>query len=218
MEKFKIAMGFPMLATALWLLSLVSRHYGSVGVLWVGIFLLFVALAAWIWGEFVQRGSRRQGLAMGLSALFLGGGYLLTLESQLHWRHPPKLTAETIQNELGGIQWSPWSREDVAKARGAGSPVSVDFTADWCVPRQLDKKSSIEIEPVRRTLKATHAVTLLGDYTLVPDDITEELKRFDQAGVPLVLVYPRDATKPPIRLPSLLTPSIVLDALEEASR
>src|SRR6266542_395506 len=79
MEKFKISMGFPMLATALWLLSIVSRHYGSAGVLWVGIFLVFVALAAWIWGEFVQRGSRRQGLAMALSALFLGGGYLLTL-------------------------------------------------------------------------------------------------------------------------------------------
>ena len=40
----------------------------------------------------------------------------------------------------------------------------------------------------------------------------------DEGGVPLVLVYPRDASKPPIVLPEFLTPSIVLDALDQAAR
>ena len=219
MEKFKNAMGFPMLATALWLLSLVSRHYGTGGVLWIGIFLVFVALAAWIWGEFVQRGTKRRGLAMALSFLFLGGGYLLALEKQLQWRHPPKLAANGIQaNDPDGIQWAPWSRAAVDKARAEGRPVFVDFTADWCLICQANKKSSIEIDSVRKKLKEINAVALLGDYTLVPDDITEELKRFGKAGVPLVLVYPRDASKPPVELPSILTPSTVLDALGQAAK
>jgi thiol:disulfide interchange protein len=50
------------------------------------------------------------------------------------------------------------------------------------------------------------------------DDITEELKRFGKAGVPLVLVYPKDASKPPVELPSILTPAIVLNALDQAAR
>jgi thiol:disulfide interchange protein len=55
MEKFKIAMGFPMLATVVWLFNLAADDYGP-RVLWLGVFLVVVAFAAWIFGEFVQRG------------------------------------------------------------------------------------------------------------------------------------------------------------------
>jgi thiol:disulfide interchange protein len=218
MDKFKVAMGFPMLATALWLLSLVSRHYGTAGMLWVGIFLVFVAVAVWIWGEFVQRGTKRKGLAMVLSLLFLAGGYILTLERQLHWRNAPKLAAGGLANDPDGIQWIAWSRQALAKARAEGRPVFVDFTADWCLTCQANKKTSIEIDSVRKKLKEINAVALLGDYTLVPDDITEELKSFGRAAVPLVLVYSKDPAKPPVELPAILTPSIVLDALDQAAK
>jgi hypothetical protein len=33
-----------------------------------------------------------------------------------------------------------------------------------------------------------------------------------------VLVYPKDPAQPPIELPAVLTPSIVLDALDKAAR
>ncbi len=218
MERFKIAMGFPMIATAIWLLSIASRHYGTGGVLWIGIFLVFVALAAWTWGEFVQRGTKRKGLALVLSLGFLGGGYVLALETQLDWRHPPKNVGGVIENNPDGIQWTPWSRDAVAKARSEGRPVFVDFTADWCVTCQANKKTSIEIDSVRKKLQEINAVALLGDYTLVPQDITEELKLFGRAAVPLVLVYPKDASKPPVELPAILTPGIVLDALDNAAK
>ncbi len=220
MEKFKIAMGFPMLATAVWLaFDVGAAHFGK-KVFWLGVFLVTLALSAWIWGEFVQRGRKRKGLAAVVSLLVLAAGYGYALESELHWRSPAKLDAanNSLNNDPGGIQWQPWSAEAVAKARAEGRPVFVDFTADWCVTCQANKKTSIEIPSVRAKLKEINAVALLGDNTLVPDTITEELKRFDRAGVPLVLVYPRDASKPPIVLPELLTPRIVLDALERAAR
>src|SRR4029434_4111656 len=74
MERFKVAMGFPMLATAIWLFSLAITHYGK-AVVWLGVFLVLVSLAAWIFGEFVQRGRSRKGLAVILALLFLGFGY-----------------------------------------------------------------------------------------------------------------------------------------------
>ncbi len=223
MEKFKTAMGFPMLATALWLLSVLNRHYGADGILWVGMFLVFVSLSAWIWGEFVQRGSRRKGLAMALSLGFAIGGYALTLEGQLEWRNREKAAAKAaagggIVNQPGGIQWQKWSKAAVEAARSQGRPVFVEFTSATCINCKLNKRSSIEIDSTRAKLKAIDAVTLLGDWTLVPDDITEELQRFGRAGVPLVLVYPKDASKAPIVLPTLLTPAIVLDALEQAAK
>ena len=59
MEKFKIAMGFPMLATVVWLFNVAAGDYGA-NVFWLGVFLVLVAFAAWIFGEFVQRGRDRQ--------------------------------------------------------------------------------------------------------------------------------------------------------------
>jgi thiol:disulfide interchange protein DsbD len=95
--------------------------------------------------------------------------------------------------------------------------VLVDFTADWCVTCQANKKSSLEIASVRQKLKDLNAVALLGDYTREDPRIAEELKRYQRAGVPLVLVYPTDRAAEPMVLPSLLTPGIVLDALEKAA-
>src|SRR5262249_12658934 len=54
MERFKVAMGFPMLAAAVWLFSLVALHYGERS-WWLILFLVIVAVAAWTYGEFVQR-------------------------------------------------------------------------------------------------------------------------------------------------------------------
>jgi len=221
MEKFKIAMGFPMLATAAWLLSQTADHFGQSGPLWVGLFLVLLALAAWVYGEFHQRGSKRRGLAAIIAVIIALGSYAWALESQLHWRNPPAnvpgtQTAASATN--AGIAWQPWSAEAITKARAEGRPVLVDFTANWCLTCQLNKKTSIEIDSVRAKLKAINAVALLGDYTRKNPDITAELKRFERAGVPLVLVYPKDATQPPQLLPTLLTEGIVLEALDAAAK
>ena len=69
-----------------------------------------------------------------------------------------------------------------------------------------------------RSLKDLNAVAFIGDYTRTPDNITMELNRYARAGVPLVLVYPKNASAPPIVLPEVLTPGIVLDALERAGK
>ena len=220
MEKFKMAMGFPMLATAAWLFSLVPDHYGRSGVLWVGMFLVLLAAAAWIFGEFIQRGSRGRLPAYVCALGCLGLGYGYGLEHKLDWRHPDYTalagTSSTITE--GGIEWQPWSAEAVTQARAAGRPVLVDFTANWCLTCQANKASSIEIDSVRQKLKEINAVALLGDFTRKDPAIRDELKRFERAGVPLVLVYPRDAAAPPEILPALLTPGIMLEALEKAGK
>ncbi len=219
MEKFKIAMGFPMLATAVWLFNLAAGSYGK-SVLWLGVFLVVVAFAAWIFGEFVQRGRARKGLALAIALVLLAGGYSFALEKQLHWREPmpTSVTAGSLKESADGIDWQRWNPEAVAQARADGHPVLVDFTADWCLTCQVNKKTSIEIPTVRAKLKASNAVALLGDYTRFPDNITTELNRFNRAGVPLVLVYPKDVAQPPMVLPEILTPGIVLDALDRANK
>lgn len=220
MEHFKHAMGFPMAATAVWLLTLTHAHYGRDGILWVGLFLVMLSLAVWVWGQFVQRGSRRRGFAAAIAVIILASGYGVALEGQLNWRAPGGRAggAVPMRGDAAGIEWQPWSAAAVEQARKAGRPVFVDFTADWCITCQANKKTSIEIDSVRQRLKAMNALALLGDFTAEDETIARELQKYGRAGVPLVLVYPRDAAQPPIVLPELLTPAIVLDALDRAAR
>jgi len=218
MERFKIAMGFPMLLTTVWLFNVASSSYGK-NVMWFGVFLVIVAFAAWIFGAFVQRGRNHKTAAAIVALILLIGGYAFALEKELDWRAPVLETAAgPIQNPAGGIDWQAWSPEAVAQARAAGHPVLVDFTADWCLTCQVNKKLAIEIPSVRAKLKEINAVALVGDYTHFPEAITSELNRYNNAGVPLVLVFPKEPDAPAIVLPQILTPGIVLNALNRAAQ
>ena len=141
MEKFKIAMGFPMLATVVWLFNLAHDDYGK-NVLWLGVFLVVVAFAAWIFGEFFQRGRKHKTAAAIITLILLVGGYVFALEKELDWREamPEADTDGSLEESPDGIDWQPWSPEAVAQARAAGKPVLVDFTADWCLTCQVNKK------------------------------------------------------------------------------
>ncbi len=216
MEKFKIAMGFPMLATVVWLLNVAASSYGK-NVLWLGLFLTIVAFAAWIFGEFVQRGKNK--LVAGIiSVALLVGGYAFALEKELDWRNAMPVAEGSLKETAGGIDWKPWSPEAVSQAQAEGKPVLVDFTADWCLTCQVNKKTSIEVASVRKKLKDLNAVALVGDYTHFPDSITKELGKYNRAGVPLVLVYPKTPGVDPIVLPETLTPGVVLSALDKAAQ
>jgi thiol:disulfide interchange protein len=201
MEKFKMFMGFPMLATGIWLFTLASGNSDKSATLWFGLFLVVLALGVWIWGEFVQRGRTRRGLAAVASILLVAG-----------------FGAYAATRGADQIEWQPWTSAAVTKAQSEGHPVLVDFTADWCLTCQVNKKVAIEVPSVRAKLKQIGSVNLIGDYTHLPDSITDELNRFNRAGVPLVLVFPRKADAPPIVLPEVLTAGTVLDALERAAK
>jgi len=201
MERFKKFMGFPMLATGIWLFTLAAGYSDKSATLWLGLFLVALALGAWIWGEFVQRGSRRKGLAAVLSIFVVGG-----------------VGAYAMTRGADEIQWQTWSSAAVAKAQSEGHPVLVDFTADWCLTCQVNKKVAIEVPSVRAKLKQIGSVNLVGDYTHQPDAITDELSRFHRAGVPLVLVFPGKPNAEPVVLPEVLTSGSVLSALEQASK
>jgi thiol:disulfide interchange protein DsbD len=80
----------------------------------------------------------------------------------------------------------------------------------------VNKKIAIDIPAVREQINAQQVTTLRGDYTRKDPAIAAELRRFERAGVPLVLVYPKNPAAPPEVLPTQLTPGIVLEALQRA--
>lgn len=217
MEKFKVLMGFPMLGAAVWIYSNLDTHYGS-NAWWMLVFLAFVALSVWIYGEFVQRGRRHRGLAAALAVVFLLTGYLWALEYGLQWRRPPTEVAGTgrAPESPEGIDWQDWSPQAVADAQKAGQPVLIDFTAKWCLTCNTIIKPALESAAVVAKLKALNARALIANYTRQPPAITAELKRFGRAGVPLVVIYPRNPSKPPMVF-DVVTSGSLLTALDQAA-
>ena len=207
MARFRTVMGFPMAATALWLYTVALDHFPEVAeaALWLGLMMVLVALAVWIWGEFVQKVRVRRALGMALSLLVGIGGFLWTMEAELHWRTPDR-----------GIRWVDWSPEEVARAREEGRPVLVDFTATWCVTCKVNKRIFEKNPVVRERLSALDVSTLRADFTQSDPAIAAELRRHGRAGVPMVLVFQPDPATAPRVLPVILTPQIVLEALDWA--
>jgi thiol:disulfide interchange protein/DsbC/DsbD-like thiol-disulfide interchange protein len=225
MERFKIAMGFPMLATALWLVSLVTDRYGE-RAWWLGMFLLFVALAAWIFGTFIQRGAKRKSLALAFLAGILALGYFWVLEGQLQWRTPidsARANSGALKNAPKGYEWQRWSAAAVKQAQAERRVVIVDFTAKWCITCNAIVKPALEREAVLAELKQHKTAAFLADYTDYPADLTAEMKRYNRAAVPLVLVFPPRVNAVPAILPDpnpVLGPGtyaeVILAALREA--
>jgi thiol:disulfide interchange protein DsbD len=199
-----------MLATAVWIFWFTATRLGQTGVLWLGLFLVVLAAAAWVWGEFGQRSSRT-GAALGVVVALLAVAYFGILEGELDWRTP-------VSKRKPKVDWQAWSASVVAQARMAGHPVLVDFTADNCANCKFNKATSIEVASTIAKLKEENVTTLAGDFTDADPAIAAELQKYGRRGVPLVLVYSKDPAKPPRALPTVLTPAIVHEAIEWAAQ
>jgi thiol:disulfide interchange protein len=198
MERFKVAMGFPMIATALWLFTLAITHYEK-RIIWLGVLAVIVAFITWVFGEFIQR-KRTPGGIVAIIILALAAAW------------------SVVKLETKPFVWEPWSPAAVSKAQGEHRPVLIDFTADWCFTCNTVVKPALESTAVRNKFKEVNAVTLIADYTKFPPEIGAELQKFGRAGVPLVVVYPKDSSRAPIVLPEALTPGMVVNALNDAAK
>ena len=70
----------------------------------------------------------------------------------------------------------------------------------------------------RLMIERSDRVVLLADHTKLPPAITAELEKYGRAGVPMVLVYPKDASKPAVVLSEFPTPGAIVQALEDAAK
>ncbi|MFA5058572.1 MAG: thioredoxin family protein, partial [Opitutaceae bacterium] len=92
----------------------------------------------------------------------------------------------------------------------------VDFTARWCATCQSNKAVVFSSPKVRAALRQHGVVLLRADWTSRDPLITETLASFHRSAVPLDLVY-APGRPGPLILPELLTPDLVLQALEQGS-
>ena len=81
---------------------------------------------------------------------------------------------------------------------------------------------ALESARVQAKLKEVNGVLLIADNTKYPPVIATELEKYGRAGVPMVLVFPKDISKPAIVIPESALPGTVADnvikALEDGAK
>ena len=208
MERVKQATGFLMLATLLWLLSILGAMRGADAVVWTGVLLLAIGAACWVQGSFntLVASARTRGIALAVMlALVAGGG----------WLGIRQIAAARLPEAADGSAKGFTASLDAA-LREEGRPVFVDFTAAWCVNCKANERVVLNSESVQRALKEANANFLTADWTNGEAEITKALQKFGRIGVPLYVIYPADRSREPIVLPELLTQQLVLDGLKSA--
>ena len=210
MERVKQLMGFPMLATLVFLLYVLGAQRGVAAIIWTSAFLLIVSLACWIHGAFVRpSASVASRLVVHVLVLMLlsgGGWYFIAAKFA-----QTKLEASSGSTTEG---WQNFTPEKLNSELAQGHAVFIDFTAAWCVTCKFNEATVLESAAVREAFQRRAVVKLKADWTNADPVITKYLKQFGRPGVPLYVLYPSGKSVEPIILPELLTKNIVLEKLE----
>lgn len=216
-------MGFLMMATLLWLLYVLGKQLGMEGVIWTSAFLLCVGLACWMIGRFATLvASRASSIRTWVAAIIVVvAGYWIFLESILDVRSViagvPATSQTSPLNTTQGIQWQPFSLDDLNARLQENKTIFIDFTAEWCLTCKVNEKTVLADERVIQRFKSAAIVPLRADWTTRNPDITRLLSKFGRSGVPLYVIFPAGKSNQPIVLPEVITSGIVIDAIDKAS-
>ncbi len=214
MSTFKEIVGFLMVATVLWLIWVFGAQTSSmaVSVLLGGLF--FVALAAWTYGRYCSPDQGKRSRLVGATcaiAFGLAAAFAITASTS------PLYADDVSQSALiaSDSDWEPFSDERVAELHAQGIPVFIDFTAKWCLICQTNHLV-VTSDKVAAAFKERGVVKMKADWTRKDEAIGKALRRFGRNAVPLYVLYGANPDEQPQILPQVLTPELVLDALNKA--
>ncbi|MBA2728217.1 MAG: thioredoxin family protein [Parachlamydiaceae bacterium] len=208
MTTFKELMGFMMLITVLWLISVFAAETGIIGLLLLLTGFLVLAIASWIYGRCCLPSATKFKRYFGavLTGIFaLSALYVITVSAD----------SSMTENHVSQTEeWENFSASRLKQLRDEGKPVFIDFTAKWCLVCQANHLV-LSTSEVYQKLKDNNVVKMKADWTRSDPEITSLLREFGRNGVPLYVLYSSDSEKAPQVLPQLLTPGSIIEAIEK---
>ena len=205
MVSFRQALAFPMLGTAIWLYWVLGNQAG-VNALTLGLIsAVALGLGAFGWrrmaGERISRPWRTASIA----------GLLVVLFSL--WAVPRIAVAPGGAGPVAGE--IAYSEVALGELRAEQKPVFAYFTADWCITCKVNENVALKSDAVKDFFSREGVQVMVGDWTNEDPEITEILQRHGRAGVPLYLYF-KPGSAEALVLPQLLTPDMVIEAIENA--
>ena len=200
METFKQFMAFPMWASALWLLWVLSSQVNNQEVIQVLLGSLLIIIGLWL----VEKNNSKTNWIRWIVRL----PFILLLIFSL-WLIPTSYSDldKSKQNQLA---YSPQLLEDL---REENALVFLNFTADWCITCKVNESVALKTSKVRKLLIDKDITYIEADWTRKDPVISSALEEYGRTGLPLYLLFPSKGD--PLILPEILTEDILLSYLSE---
>ena len=190
MVTFRQAMAFPMFATVVWLVWVLSRQSGPNGGLIILASMLGVGFIAWVASLKPGRGVWAWSLA-----------FVLCITSIL--TVPPGKTDQNIGQLFDLASFD----EDVRSDRA----IFLNVTAAWCITCLANDRSTLGTDLIREFFQDNEIKYVEADWTNSDASVSALLDRYGRAGVPLYVYFPPVGEA--VILPQILTPNSVMDAI-----
>ena len=200
MIKLRQFLAFPILLTIVWLLWVLGHQISLDSLMLLLVSLCFLTLAIWVWNTISQQTLR---LPLFFASLLL---FALPLYAIEYTQHP---VSRGLANET-------YSAQNLERLLSQQRRVFVYVTASWCITCKMNEKVALDTQAVQDFFKQQHIVLMKADWTNRNDDIFKYLQLFNREGIPLYVYYPQQGEAR--ILPQLLTPSIVMDAINQADQ
>ena len=214
MDVLKQAVSVPIFATVIWLSWVVAQAYGSALLVALLSGFLLLAIAGWFLGRWpAKRWSTT------VATLILLAVIAVSVAAPKEFAAPP--AAPGAQPASEGLPtrsvWQTWSADAVQHSLAAGQPIFVDFTASWCLSCQVNERVALDQPEVQQAFAAANVALYRADWTREDPAITEALTALGRSGVPVYALYAPGQSDPQL-LPQVLTPGIVVDAVDKLPR
>ena len=216
MEILKQAVSVPIFATVIWLVWVFTQIAGAAALMGLLAAFLLLAIAGWFLGRWPGKVGAT---TVAVVVLVFAIGASVWSANALREPNPRELANTDFGRMLaeGKIHaqsaWQPFTPTALTNARAQGHAVFVDFTASWCLSCQVNERLILDRADVEQKLHDSGVTLLRADWTNQDPDITRALAALGRSGVPTYAIYPPDPSAPPQVLPAVLTPGIVLNAL-----
>lgn len=203
MNTFKELMGFLLIGTVIYLLSILGSLINTASMVRVLIFFFALALLLWAYGKLVQSASGRK-----RKWIILGLFVILSVSAAGWFVRPAQLEAPSQVQKLHA-GWERFDPDALAAYRRDGEPVFVIFSADWCSVCKLNEKTVLTTERADELFSDRGIHVLYGDYTAEDPLLEKWIRSYGRAGVPVYAYYPPGSSEA-VLLPEVLT----MDLLE----
>jgi suppressor for copper-sensitivity B len=209
MLRLRILLGFALVATAAWLIKVLSSSLGSTGAGSVAAIALCIIVV--LYYCHTQQKEIRKGAWIPITTLIITA-FILPNLIYPSLDTPPNI----INSKVGPIHWKRFDLAAIPSLITQGKTVLVDVTADWCITCKVNKTLVFGKGTVADLMDKSEVIAMQANWTRPDFAITEYLSSFGRYGIPFNIVYGPNSPKG-IVLPELLTKSVVLSALRTAS-
>lgn len=179
---FERLMGFALLATVVYLLTIVTMSMR----IWVILFCLSLALGFYVWGQMttLSDSTRRRIVVRCVALLIMVAGGWLSLSFF------PNVVGPEVLGEGESLNWQPYTDAKLLAAATKNRWVVIDFTADWCPNCLLVEEIALKDRRVVQTFRDHDVLLLKADLTRENPPAQTLLRKLGSRSIPFLALFP----------------------------